>query len=245
MQLKFEREGLMSVKKISHSINNQNENSGMITFSPAHHAVLFAIFVRNIKKENIKEADEVIEAIVTGYAIQRGSRMAQRAIRDHQPLTLKTYMAYGEWEADEGTMQHVIVDMKHPAITRVLKCPWYTAWQKYGFLKEAVYYCQTIDLSLVKGFNEKLSLTVNSIKPKGNEYCEFKWDNADLAIKKKASNCVKDWEYHLLHLFSCFKNALKDRNDIIEKTINDFNTLFDIDLNDYISKTEKIDFNKI
>ena len=50
------------------------------------------------------------------YAQQRGSRMAQRALRDGQPLDFATYRAYSEWRASDAsvlgvrTRTEVVVD---------------------------------------------------------------------------------------------------------------------------------------
>ena len=48
------------------------------------------------------------------YALQRGRRMAQRAIRDGQELTQATYNYYGEWVNTESAKEEGISNIMTP-----------------------------------------------------------------------------------------------------------------------------------
>ena len=69
------------------------------------------------------------------YALQRGRRMAQRAIRDGQKLTQATYNYYGEWVNTESAKEEGISNIMTPdgnGALKITRCPWYTQFHDMG-----------------------------------------------------------------------------------------------------------------
>lgn len=208
-------------------------------FTEEVHAVVFSLFVKNMLKLGGKEGKDAAVAGIKLYADQRGSRMAKYALKNGDELTMLNYMVYGEWRPKEGDMD-IREHSKKPVTNRVYKCPWYTAWEKYGLLEEAEYYCKYIDKMLVKGYNKDLELKVNLIHTCGDECCEFVWDTLEftdenlalLAEKKKSvgDSCLRSWKYHTGHIISAMSQAAKEildnSDEVINKTFEDIGIIF-------------------
>ena len=100
------------------------------------------------------------------YGEQRGRRMAQRAIRAGEELTLETYLKRGEWVNTEEIRAQGIANRSEivPAaplygaalpdyIKQVTVCPWNTQFREMDALDAGGLYCRHIDPSLFRGFN--------------------------------------------------------------------------------------------
>ena len=77
-------------------------------FDIPHHANLFALIYKAAVdfygEKGALAADEGTKL----YGQQRGGRMAQRAIRDGQPLTMENYLLYGEWVDKNGHSKNTV-----------------------------------------------------------------------------------------------------------------------------------------
>ena len=62
-----------------------------------HHAYIAATFYRLLLEQFGKSGEQAFVMATQRYGEQRGSRMAQRAIRDGRVLDFLTYKEYGEW----------------------------------------------------------------------------------------------------------------------------------------------------
>ena len=117
-----------------------------------------------------------VQAFVQGtqsYGEQRGRRMAQRAIRAGEELTLDTYLRRGEWVNTEQIRAQGIANKAEIAdaapaygaeapdyIKRVTVCPWNEQFKEMNALDAGTLYCRHIDPSLFRGFNPVLSYEV-------------------------------------------------------------------------------------
>ena len=97
------------------------------------------------------------------YAMQRGRRMAQRAIRDGLPLTQATYNHYGEWvpsvelqEAGQSNQSAVQPD----GALRITRCPWHSRFVELGMQDAGIEYCRVLDSAISQGFNPELGYVV-------------------------------------------------------------------------------------
>jgi hypothetical protein len=156
-------------------------------------------------------------------------------------------MSYGEWKTGPEEIEDKTINEKNPAITRVYRCPWYSEWERLGMKNEGFYYCDNIDVNLVKGFNPNLSLKVTAIKPDGSSFCEFVWNEMDInrAFEVEESKRLRSWEYHIAHLYSVFAEVVFLHEDIIKKTKRDFRTVYGISLDDTIKEFVNEDFFRI
>jgi hypothetical protein len=211
------------------------------SFTVEHHALLAAFLARHaiiIAKERGANA---IKAGVTRYGRERGGRMAQRVRKNGDLPTMLNYLAYGEWRPVPGTMALTTVRKNPVYITRVTLCPWCEIWKKHDLLEYGKYYCQSVDQSLVKGFNEALDLSIEALQTWDGPYCQFVWNG--VALTREAEKMLSDkkqvlgnsgimsWEYHTGHLFAALSAELinllgDDGKKIIEAVKNDFSQLF-------------------
>lgn len=230
----------------------------LVKFTPEHHAVLYALFVRNAKEMAGKAGEEAAHQGTLLYADQRGARMAKRCLAHGDELTPFGYMAYGEWAPEPGTMQAEDVAFQPDVVTQAYVCPWLTAWQRKGFLEEGVAYCSCIDYNLVKGFSKDMELTVECTRTEGAECCRFIWKGFSMdeqtrkaLTDKKAAlgdSCRKDWIYHTRHIYSamCDKLAeLENGAQIVEKTMEDFAVLYGTGARETIARIAGMDFYEI
>lgn len=229
-----------------------------VHFTPEHHAIAYGLFVRNAGKLAGEAGRNAATAGTLLYADQRGARMAKRCRKHGDPLTPQSYMAYGEWAPEPGTMEAKDVSFAPDVATEAYVCPWFTAWQRMGFLEEGKVYCGCIDYNLVKGFSQDMELTVESTRPQGGDRCRFVWKGFSmdqkarqaLAEKKAAlgDSCRKDWVYHTRHLYSAMEEklrALPEGEEIIRKTLDDFETLYGTEARNTISQVAGMDFYEI
>ena len=206
---------------------------------PDHAAMLFALFVRNARAMAGAEGDRAAREGLLLYAGQRGRRMRLRADAHGDPATMTHYLLYGEWSALPGTSETENARLTPVLVTRVHKCPWYTVWQRLGFLREGEMYCRNIDYHLVKGFSPDLELGVARVQADGSLCCEFIWNgcamdeatSAYLARRRAelGDSCRRDWVYHTRHTFSAMAEklrALPNGEAIVQKTMEDFETLY-------------------
>lgn len=177
-----------------------------------HHAVLFALLSRRVIPLFGQEAGEAaMREAVRRYGEQRGRRMAQRAVRDHQPLNLSTYLRYGEWRSATGEGRSIFEKQGENLLNQVQVCPWNNAWlegdlQDYGRL-----YCLEIDAALVRGFNPDAWLEIRCTLSNDGDACEFIFHQAVLPVEKAPEErTVMPWGYHCAHLFYTCLEVLKN-----------------------------------
>lgn len=230
-------------------------DANSVVLKPDHAAMLFALFVRNAKAFAGEAGAAAAHEGLLLYADQRGSRMAKRAAAHGAPNTMLNYMVFGEWSPLPGTMEQENVALTPNVVTHVHKCPWYTVWQRMGFLKEGEEYCKYIDYNLVKGYNRDLELGVTQVRTCGAPYCEFVWNGcaldetnaAYLASQKEAlgDSCKMDWVYHTRHTYSAMKEklaVLPQADGILKKTMHDFEVLYGTAARKCVEDCENVDF---
>ena len=228
-------------------------------FTEETHAVLFGILIRNALQMGGSSAVNVCEEGIQLYGRQRGMRMGKRALMNDDDLSMLNYMAYGEWKPSEGQFDIRETAQIPSVVTRVYKCPWQVAWEKFGFLEEGRLYCKHIDKNLVLGFNQELRLGINGNQMEGDEYCEFVYNDAEMNNENRkklaekrvllGDSCIKDWEYHSMHIFDTIsgliKEKLKNGQEIVNKVINDFTSIYGKQAGEILEKAKEIDFDSI
>ena len=202
-----------------------------ITFTASQHAILFALLARALSSHLGPEKSEaVIHQAVQRYGQQRGHRMALRAQRDGEPLSMLNYMAYAEWRVGPGETEQAMTELVPDARSFVTLCPWHQAWLGSELLRYGRLYCQEIDHALVRGFNPELRLDVLSTLSNDDRPCEFVYhqanltpENLELLDEKKSANqqhgAVMPWEYHAGHLYAAFKSILLPELGVRGETI--------------------------
>ena len=92
-------------------------------FTEESQTFLVAAYYRELKETFGERGIEAFVHAVKQYGMQRGNRMAQRAIRDGQKLDYITFCRYGEWSRlkrlslPEKSAKHRLQD-----IPRIMNC---------------------------------------------------------------------------------------------------------------------------
>lgn len=184
----------------------------MEKFSELSHAFVVASFYRELKEQFAKRGVEAFVHMTIVYARERGSRMAQRAIRDGVPLDFSAYRRYGEWASTElaeevmGGFESRTLSLSPHHEEHIDRCPW--AWQfEQMELKECgVVYCAHLDRAIAAGFNPYLVFDVPQ-SVNDHECCIQIMRDAnfteDETFEKNPKN-VRGFDYHTAHVFHTF-----------------------------------------
>jgi hypothetical protein len=181
------------------------------------HAVLVALLAKHCLRFGEK-GENAFLAGIKRLGIERGTRMACRAVLRKERPDIVSFFAFGEWQPDEETvkdgitMPTKILRTEPTVITCMESCAWFHYWKLYDLLDYGKLYCKVIDDALVNGFHPALHCAALSNISCGDTRCEFDWGVgfgedaltrlAELKSKLGVS-CVKTFDYHVGHvLFS-------------------------------------------
>ncbi len=198
-----------------HTIPHINMEKKLLT--PKNHSIMFALIAKNMVTTFGETGENAIINAVVKYGNQRGKRMAIRAKLDGQPLDVKSYLAYGEWEAATGETDWRFNHIKPEFKMENHKCPWFDAWEEYGINEFGKLYCTAVDAALAEGFGS-LELKVLQTLSFGKSCCEFIFVHNELAesdleeldiLKSKLGSKAKmPWDYHIAHLYYSIYEAI-------------------------------------
>ena len=151
------------------------------------------------------------------YGEGRGRRMAQRAIRDGQPLNVKTYLRYGEWvnteeiKAAGQANQAKVLAAGETYLKQVSLCPWNLQFMEMGATELGELYCRHIDSSIAAGFSDSFRYAVpqNLNQGKGLN-CLHVVENAGIEgpVGEKKKEYLKPFNYHCADLHYAFRQAV-------------------------------------
>lgn len=237
-------------------------NDPRISFSPKHHALLFAWISKEVHhRVGAERAQEIVKRAVRRYGEERGHRMSLRAKANGHRLDMVNYLAYGEWRADPGETQQEVRERTPHVHVHAHKCPWYEAWKAYDLLQYGKSYCQEVDEALVRGFNPELRIDVKGTLAEGEDYCDFMFYGANLTLPKAlllryrqrfrpGSGAVMPWEYHLGHLYSTMGRVLQAElgepgQDAIEAGMEAFGSHFGEGARKAIEAYQDTDFSQL
>jgi len=186
-----------------------------MVFTEYHHGFISASFYKKLRDGHGKKGLTVFTLATQRYAEQRGSRMAQKAIKLELPLTYETYFKLGEWNYSESFLNTLTGPLSEnvsysPDYNReVFACPWHDQYKAMGLLDGAILYCRDIDKSIVRGFNPYLVFHVHETLHESNK-CVQTYKNANLENRPdKLKENVKPFEYHCAHVFHTFSEITK------------------------------------
>lgn len=186
----------------------------MKEFTEKHHAFIAASFYKELVEVYGKQGEQAFIMATQRYAEQRGSRMAQRAIRDNKQLTFAVYREYGEWISSEilkreGAINQVEEVTYSPDYEiKILQCPWAEQFKKMNLGKAGIVYCTHLDKAIVRGFNPYLVFEVpQSMYEHG--HCIQIMKDADFKKDQKfvrSLENIKKFDYHCGHCYKTFKD---------------------------------------
>ncbi|MBQ6014295.1 MAG: L-2-amino-thiazoline-4-carboxylic acid hydrolase [Firmicutes bacterium] len=227
-------------------------------FSEMMHAFIAARFYVRLKEGFGERGEAAFLHATRHYAEQRGRRMAQRAIRDGQPLTYDTYCRYSEWVNTEearacgaaNRSEAVSVDPDHEM--HIFVCPWHHQFKKMGLPEAGLLYCRDLDASICRGFNPELSYrTTQTLHD--HDYCIQIVKDCGLDpsnMPKKDPKNLMPFEYHCAHSYwsyakTCTAIFGEEGNELACAVLSDLSKEFGKEYADAILKYADTDFTHI
>lgn len=228
--------------------------------SARSHAYLFAVIAKRIVDTYGEEGKDVIREGVIHYGKQRGSRMAQRAIRNGAEPDIPSYILYGEWIAEPGDMNIETPSISPDVRFLYKKCPWYDVWHETGLLEKYGYlYCKYVDEAIAAGFNPAIRFDILSARGCGASVCDMRFRNANLSeekwkelqakAKEFGNRFKRPWDYHCAHLFKALWEVIISRLGIngekqIILALEDFTEKYGKEAADEFLRLVSSDYNK-
>ncbi len=230
----------------------------MKEFTERHHAFISAIYYVLLTERFGGRGEAAFVHATQKYAEQRGARMAQRAIRDGQPLTFATYRSYGEWVNTKSTIEagfrnNTAVTAYSPdCIEQITMCPWWVQYKEMGLVHAGTVYCAHLDNSIVRGFNPYLKFeTIQSLHE--HDCCIQISRGADFkegALPRKHREYLKDFDYHCGHIYKTFSEIVcaifkEEGNDVSQEVLSRFSAEYGADMAGMIAGYINTNFNVI
>lgn len=230
----------------------------MREFTEKHHAYLVGRFYQKLMEKCPGRAEAIFIMCTQRYAQQRGSRMAQRAIRDGRRLDFTAYREYGEWKntetvKTEGCANAGEVTAWAPDhIEKVYMCPWAAQFKEMDLAKCGTLYCQYVDKSIVNGFNPEMVYEVpQSMHEHG--YCLQISRDANFEenqVFHKHTEYQKTFDYHCGHCYKTFSELITailgtDGTYISTDVLRQFEHDYGKEMADVLLSFRDVDFNLI
>ncbi len=177
-----------------------------------HHAFIAMTFYRELTQRFPETGKQAFILATQRYAEQRGSRMAQRVIRDGKCLDFKNYIKYREWYSTKGNEHRIeTVSLTPDYHYKAYSCPWQAQFLAMGEQEGACTYCTHLDLAIARGYNPYLVFKVNKLLHT-DECCEFILEAANIIevddLETDKGNTLP-FEYHCAHIIWTFSAIVR------------------------------------
>lgn len=224
------------------------------------HAIMYAMLVRQAVLQAGKTGREAIGEATAVYGFERGGRMRQRALANGDKPDALSYMAYGEWGAEPGTMIVEELKDRKEYFAHVHKCEWCRCWEKHGLLQYGKAYCENVDVSIAHGYDPDSHLQVNSLISAGAPYCEFgycfeltdeKREQLAEMQRRIGDSAKRDFDYHTAHLYYTCRRVLIEKlgrelgSDVADAAFFDFTRRFGAPYATAVAAYAQEDFSRV
>ena len=225
-------------------------------FNEKVHAYIAAKYYVYLKETFGERGLEAFRHATRHYAEQRGRRMAQRAIRDGQPLTYETYCRYGEWVNTEEVKElgeanrSEKVQLTPDSETHIYVCPWHSQFKAMGLPAAGIAYCKDLDAPICRGFNPEIDykttqtlhdhecciqIVKNSGPKEGESYA-------------RRPEGLRSFEYHCGHSYWSYREAVTaifgaEGEQIGAKVLRDFTDDYGKEMADILVGYRHVNFN--
>lgn len=227
-----------------------------MNFNERVHAFIAAKFYVHLTENFGERGRRAFIHATQYYAEQRGRRMAQRAIRDGQPLTYEVYCRYGEWvntpEAieEEISNQSTLQTLSPDFVTHVTRCPWHAQFKDMGLIEAGHEYCKHLDNSICRGFNPYLTYQVEKTLHK-SDCCVHRIVDAKLTPEsntEKKTEYLQDFAYHCAHSYWSYNEVtsaifLEQGEQVNAQVLKDFVKEYGQDMADTLASYKHTNFN--
>ena len=109
-------------------------------FNEQSHAFIAAMYYNKLKERFGDTGVAAFTHATQQYGLQRGHRMALKALRDGKPLDIFSYREYGELIRTADAPETILeVESTSPDyVYRITACPWHMQFEKMGALEAAL-----------------------------------------------------------------------------------------------------------
>lgn len=223
-------------------------------FSEQSHAFIAAMYYNKLKEHF---GDTGIAAFIHATqqcGLQRGHRMALRALRDGKPLDIFSYREYGELirtpDAPETILE--VESVSPDYVYKITACPWHVQFEKMGALEAGSVYCAQIDEALYRGFNPDIEFTApHNLSRDG--FCRHVTANVFLDeaphVKQK-DELAHTFDYHCAHLYWSYNRTVKavfgeEGSKINDEVLEAYGNEYGAESAEVLKSYENTDFNTI
>lgn len=230
----------------------------MKEFTEKHHAFIAATFYTLLTQRYGQRGEDAFVLATNRYAEQRGNRMAQRAVRDGQPLTFATYRQYGEWVNTQSVKEEgcgnagYVVSYAPDFVEHVTQCPWAAQFAEMGMANAGTVYCTHLDKAIVRGFNPCLVFdTTQSLHE--HDCCVQIAKDANFeegVVYQKREEYLKGFDYHCGHNYKTYSELCVSifgagGSAIAAEVLDRFAQTYGQEMADVLVSYQNTDFNLI
>ena len=174
-------------------------------FNEKVHAFIAARYYVRLTEGFAQRGQAAFIHAVQYYAGQRGRRMAQRAIRDGQPLTHATFLQYGELRMTDEVepTQREVTSIAPDYVLRITSCPWHDQFREMGCLEAGAVYCCHVDEALARGFSPDIDFHADA-NLNMSDCCIHRVkgvNDQELPNDLPREEYKRDFSYHCGHLY--------------------------------------------
>lgn len=230
----------------------------MKEFTERHHAFLVAKFYKRLTEAFGDRGEQAFIHATHKYAEQRGSRMAQRAIRDGRELNFVTYREYGEWTNTKTAIEEMggnksdMISFSPDFEEHVTQCPWASQFADMDMKAAGTVYCTHVDKAIARGFNPYLVFDVpQSMHEHG--YCiqilrDANFEEGQTFVKKPENR--KEFDYHCGHCYYTYSEIVtavfsSEGASLAIAVLEDFASEYGRDMADRLTVFRDTNFNVI
>lgn len=227
-----------------------------MNFTEKTQAFLVAAYYKYLKEKFGERGKAAFLHGIKHYAMQRGSRMAQRAIRAGEKLDYGTFCRYGEWVPSQEALETKtasMMDVKSISPDfeyHVTVCPWYFQFQEIDAKEAGAVYCSCLDEAINQGYNGAIDFHTIQTMHQG-DCCIFRINQSGVTPETKMDRhmeFVKGFDYHCAHTYYSIGEIVKaifgeEGARICQNVMTDFENEYGEEMVQRLYSYEKENFN--
>jgi hypothetical protein len=132
---------------------------------------MFSRMAKTIIEEVGKEKGEkILEKMVKDFGEERGRRIAQRVTSLGLPLTFKNFLIYTDLDSSKA-LEYIPRIEEGDLILEIKRCAFSEGPKEWDMMEYFNYYCQFIDVAIIRGYNPEIELEVPKNLSAGDGMC--------------------------------------------------------------------------
>lgn len=227
-----------------------------MSFTEKTQAFIVGKYYEKLWETKGEQGRKIFIHAVKHYAMQRGSRMAQRVLRDGEKLDYASFCRYGEWmpsremtEAGDVCVKQVVCETPDYEY-HITRCPWHQQFRDMGLTEAGKLYCGCLDEAILRGFNDEISFHTLSTLHEG-EACVFVIKDEEMPSAetlKPKEGAARDFLYHCAHTYYSFAEIVEavleeEGKEIVKEVLCDFKEAWGQMMADQLESYQAENFN--